>query len=143
MSELGGQTQDEISLKATEINLVAFFPRANELMLDLDEPYESAVIKWNLHPDVPVVKAMAKEKIRIVSRLFTKSKSGNAHLYIRLSRSLETQERIILQACLRSDPVRDFLSLCRFWKANETDKYYCVALFETQEAAEEVKKWRW
>jgi hypothetical protein len=44
----------------------------------------------------------------------TTSRKGNRHVYIGLEHPMTVPERIALQACLGSDPTREFLSLKRW-----------------------------
>ena len=80
----------------------------------------------------------AGSPIQIVDRIQTRSHGGGAHIYLRMNVDLPRIERITLQACLGSDPVREMLSLLRHWN----DGYMPVVLAETQEEAMKVRKWR-
>lgn len=60
----------------------------------------------------------------------TTSRRGNRHIYVTLKTSLPVPERIALQACLGSDPTREFLSLKR-WLNNDANP---ILLFEVKTA---------
>lgn len=47
-----------------------------------------------------------------------RSRNGNRHVIIKLARALPVEERILLQALLGSDPVREALSLARVRAGN-------------------------
>ena len=87
-------------------------PEEQEIQLDLDTSFavqqaKRAVAICNSHG----VKA---ELVRT-----TRSRHGRAHMYVRFERALTPLERIALQACFASDPIRELLSLLRVWKGIE------------------------
>jgi len=144
MSDARARTRGEATAMAKESDLVAFFPMPDELLLDLDEVYETAVIKTQarLTNDAAVKVLSRAGAIMMWSHLYTISKSGNAHLYIKTSESLTDQERIVAHLLLGSDPVREAYNLVRLRDSDNSDRPYCMALFETQEQAIVVRKWR-
>lgn len=48
MSELKGRTQEDITKIAAEAGLVTFFPKPRELMIDIDEPFATASVKFTV-----------------------------------------------------------------------------------------------
>lgn len=116
--------------KAKKLGLEVVFPRPDELMLDIDEPYEA-------NPAIPYFSILA-EHIKVLSKLVTKSKSGRTHVYLQLSRELGSFERICLQACLNSDAKRELLSALRGIAGSSCP----TLLYETGDGYNKVKRWR-
>lgn len=141
LSELRGKTPEEITDIATRAGLVVFFPRPGELMLDIDEPFAAACVRLGARINSGAVQScLNKANIRFGRSLFITSRGGNLHAYIQMNIDISDYERIVIQAALRSDPVRDILSMLRLRDGNQGD--YHMALFETEEQAELVRKWR-
>lgn len=131
-SEGGNGTKDSIWAAANALGLTAFFADDYELQLDLDQPYGRAL------ESVRIRQVLKDNGVTIASKLQTRSKSGNMHVYFRLATPMTCLMRIALQACLGSDPVREVLSVLRDLKnAEET-----TALFETADEAKKVVAWR-
>lgn len=118
---------------AAELGLIAIFPLGDELILDIDQPFESA-----FYSNGKMFAVMASNGIKVQSMLHTKSKSGNSHVYIKLEQLISHKDRIILQAVLGSDPTREFLSLLRQRKGF----MWPTVAFETTEEAARVEEWR-
>lgn len=127
------QSQQVIAAKAQSMGLKAIFALADELLLDIDYPYETVNLP-ELTPRVYLI----NQKLQIVSSCVTRSKSGNAHVYIKLNRSLTGFERIVVQALMGSDRVREVLSALQLQAGSKG----CTCLFETQEEYSDVYKWR-
>lgn len=141
MSELKGRTQGDITKMAAEAGLVTFFPKPRELMIDIDEPFAAASVKFAAQiGSGAVMAAFDKAQIHFVDTLYTVSKSGNLHAYVALDVDITDYERLIIQAALRSDPVRDVLSMLRLREGKQ--EHYHMALFETEDQAKLVRKWR-
>ena len=93
---------------ASRLGLVAVVPSDDELQLDVDDPKDHEITDAMLAVleahDIPC---------RITKT--TESKSGNAHVVIRIEwpRPLDPVTRIALQACFGSDRKRELLSLLR------------------------------
>lgn len=138
---LAGQTRGEIDKIASRKGLIAFYPKDRELLIDFDEPFETGVIKLAAHLGTSPVSLTLKsaDEIEIVEQFFTRSKSGRTHAYILMNCDLNNQERCLLQALFRSDPVREAYNLIRTMR-NEKDS---IALFETPDQAKLVQKWRY
>lgn len=129
MSEVLHRSLNEVQQIAKDKGLVAIIPEANELQLDLDNP--PYVINGN------VLKCLWNKGVEIQDTLKTISPGGNKHIYVRVSKDMTAMERIAIQACLGSDPVREVLSVLR------VEAWDCPsALFETPEWADKVQKWR-
>lgn len=73
------------------------------LQIDLDQPcYQE--------PQLRKLLEFMEQAVKIRGWRKTPSKSGNMHYIIELAEPLSTYERILLQACLGSDPKRELLS---------------------------------
>lgn len=128
MSEVLHRTVQELEEIAAEKGLTAVTPLPDEIMLDLDD---GATI------NLKVLKALEDNNWYVVSQLETISQHGNLHVYLKMNKELSTLERIAVQACLGSDPVKEVLS---FIRSENHDA--AVAMFETSEALDRVQKWR-
>jgi hypothetical protein len=93
---------------------------ADERTLQLDLDTEAAFEQFNRYT------GRLHAHFGIESVRETVSRRGNRHIYVTLSTPLPVPERIALQACLGSDPTREFLSLKR-WLSNDPNP---VLLFE-------------
>lgn len=131
MSEVSNRTPDQCQAIAAESGLVCMFPRANELLLDLD---------GGVRLNDRVLEILLDRKLLGGDSeiLETISKSGNRHAYMRLTKALPVDERIALQAQLGSDPVREVLGTLR---AHKTETAATV-LFELPDQARLVDQWR-
>lgn len=133
-STVGQRSKEEAVKIADAKNLEAFFPLENEVFLDIDSREymrRKAVIE-------ALFNAGEENSIAIMDELVTTSKGGNKHVYLRLDRNISPLTRLVLQAVLGSDPVKEALTLLRI-RAGGTG---AVALFETPEQAEQVRQWR-
>ncbi len=132
MSEVGQRNQEDVQIEADKLGLIAIFPEARELLLDLDGGAE-------LNYRVRGVIEETAGGWKVLSELITVSKSGKGrHIYMLLDGYISDEHRILLQACLGSDPVREVLSLIRL-KEGATA---ITALFETNLQAAQVEDWR-
>lgn len=124
-------------------NLAVFYPKPDELLLDIDEPYPTAVIRMgaSLQPENNriVSEGLGYNGIFIMSTLYTLSPGGNLHVYVKISKYIGDLERVVIQAVLKSDPLREVLNMLR---VSQEDGNYSMALFETDEMAKLVVKWR-
>lgn len=118
-------TQDECSAEAIEKGLEAFFALPGELMLDLDEGAE-------LH--MGVRGCLISNSIGITGELWTISKSGHKHVYLRTDRDWTMPERVAMQASLGSDPKKEALTII--------GERGFSALYELPAEAVRVKEWR-
>lgn len=129
------RTKEQIRAVAEEQGLICIFPEADELQLDIDQPFGV----YNATQRKRVEDVLAQNGINIVSTLITESKSGNTHIYLKLDQGFEDYLfRITLQAAMGSDPVRETLSFLRYRAESEAP----IALFETGKAAKDVFQWR-
>jgi hypothetical protein len=74
----------------------------------------------------------------VLDRLYTRSKSGNCHVYLRLLRAHPVMERIAMQATLGSDSRREYFAMLR---AKLSLRDAAVVLFETKDEAPRVREW--
>ena len=104
------QDRDQATIMAEGLNCTAVFAGVDELQLDFDSPTNPADLYWKqvscLHECLQVL---------LGQPVFTKSKSGNWHARIKLSKNLSDTERIILQLLLGSDPAREGNNLARWF----------------------------
>lgn len=128
MSDIGHRTKEEAQEAAKAVGLVCFLPRENELLLDLDDnPVNTQVLK-----------SLENNGFEIKGTLETTSKNNRTHFYIRLGQRVSNLERLCLQACLGSDPIKEFLGYMRVRVKSEAP----VCLFETPKMAKKVNEWR-
>lgn len=85
---------------------------ALRILLDLDEP-EDEIFYDDMFPVIC-------EHINLKEVKRWRSKNGGLHVEISSPRPLTIRTRLLIQACLGSDRVKEFLSLVRVWK-KETD----------------------
>lgn len=123
-------TQEEATEKAAELGLVAFFPKDDELFIDDDHHTHTM--------QDPVYKILKNNGIEIKSSLYTVSKSGNRHVYIKLSEAVDNRLRLFLQAVLGSDVARETLGMLRY----RTEGDFLITLYEKPDQAAKVNKWR-
>lgn len=131
MSEVGQRNKEDVEIEAEKLGLIAIFPEARELLLDLDNGADI---------NITVRGVIEREgSWKVLSELITHSKSGKGrHAYMLLDRYISDHNRILIQACLGSDPVREALSLIRL----EAGATAITALFETKLQAARVEDWR-
>ena len=131
MSEVVQRTKEDAQAVATSLGLVCFFPEPNEIFLDFDGI-------WGVR--LSVMECLNNNGFQVLDKLVTKSRDGNQHDYLRIDQNITHHERVCLQACLGSDPVKEALSVIRL--IQDPTSASAIALFETPEWAEEVKEWR-
>lgn len=125
MSEITGQTREQVEDIAADLGVEVFFAEADELFIDLDD---GAVIKED------VKRTILRNGVSIISEMETTSLSGNGtHVYWHINKHLPSSEAAALQAALGSDPIREALTIL-------TRDF--SALFETKDEAKHVKRWR-
>lgn len=93
---------------AARWGLTVVAPEDDELQLDIDEPGDLDVAN-------KMLRVLEAHDIRCEVARATPSKSGNAHVVMRIEwpRPLDPITRIALQACFGSDRKRELLSLLR------------------------------
>jgi hypothetical protein len=132
MSESLARSEEEVEQIADERGLIAFFCKDDELMVDEDTPPSSPL--WTAVED-----AIWKGGHHFLKdELETTSVHGKKHRYYKLESPLDPTERLLLQACLGSDPLREVLSLLRLKEGSEA----VTVLFETPHEAARVIRWR-
>lgn len=134
-STVAQRSEEEAIDIASSAGLVAFFPRDDEAFLDIDD---TAYIPRNKVMDALNAAENMADRLAVVSSIVTTSKSGNKHVYVRFDRPLLLLERLVIQAVLGSDPVKEALTLLRVL-AESTG---AIALFETPDQAKRVERWR-
>lgn len=137
-STVGQRSVEEAVELARQQGLEAFFPLEDELFLDIDATVWAPpikVFKALLNPTEPALNVVI-DSLRI---LRTRSKSGNLHIYLKFTGTLHSREKVIVQAAMGSDPVKEVLTMLRMKAGDHTGT---ICLFETPEQAERVKQWR-
>jgi hypothetical protein len=102
------RVHNDVNQMAVRLGLVPVHPEPDELQLDIDDRDDMRVAV-----DMLAVLEGNGVPARVIKT--TRSKSGNAHVYIKLEwpEGLDPVTRIALQACLGSDRKRELLSLLR------------------------------
>jgi hypothetical protein len=127
---------EELQTLAKKQGLYLIIPESRELLLDVDKPKAGYRKR--------VMDIIRGNGYKVVSKLSTKSVNGNTHWYFLLSKDLTPTDRILFQACLGSDPVRELLSYLRSRSdyPGLTDSGIPTALFETLDETARVAAWR-
>lgn len=125
MSQGNSKTREDVMAAAAELGLECFFPGERELLLDIDRP--------NAGYCTEAADTIQSNGFGFESTLRTVSKSGNTHIYIRLTQAVDENTRVMFQTALGSDPVREILNCIRGNPAS--------ALFETAVEAQRVRDW--
>ena len=123
------QTREQCKDEALAKGLECFFAEPDELFLDFDVPN---IADRLLLVDQITSALSTHHEITVLSTLITTSQSGNKHVYIKLSKTLNYFHAICLQAAMGSDPIREVISVFRDYSA----------LFETESEVPRVEKWR-
>jgi hypothetical protein len=117
---------DLAEAEAKERGCVVVKPKANELFVDIDDDF----MLEHFNRNIEVLRRSHKIRVRR-----TPSPSGEPahfHIVVTLDRDVQPMERILLQSCLGSDPMREILSWQRLQCGDE-----CPTLFfEKAEAAQ-------
>lgn len=135
MSEVVQRDVTEARRIAHEMGLIAFFPHDTELFLDVDDNVASRDAEF-----ARVVQCLESNDIAIVANLTTTSKNGGRHVYLILSEPLGFMERLVMQAAMQSDGVKEVLSMLRVRQGH--NEMASCALFETEKEAGRVRAWR-
>lgn len=98
---------------------------ADELTLQLDLDTPEACNQFGAY------RGRLKAHFGAVDIRETVSRNGHCHAYVTLPQPMSIPERIALQACLGSDPTREFLSLKRWLDKDENP----ILLFEVDSLA--------
>ncbi len=112
-------TIEESEAAAKSMGLVIRKPKANELFLDIDNAHDLDIFTKHVEKLSDIVKAYVA----------TPSKSGGSkkHIVVTLHRPVKSlTERLLLQAVLGSDRLRELLG----WKRIEAGNKNCSLLFE-------------
>lgn len=135
MSEIKQRTLAELDIIAAAKGLVYFIPEPDELFLDIDKPFARAE-EWfaNICEELCGLEAYFK----LGDPLFTCSVNNNTHVYIQMEGPLTDCMRLILQACLGSDPRKEIISFIRLQEGSSS----FISLFETPSEANRVREWR-
>lgn len=110
----GHRRLEEAQEVAADKGCIVIHPSDRELFIDIDSKEAAANF-------AKCAEVLAKSRqFEIVRRTPSPSgKPGREHIVIRMSRPVTDEERILLQACLASDPLREMLSLMRLRAKDE------------------------
>ncbi len=97
---------------ARENNLKVIKGNPHTILLDLDDDASELHYRKTL-PKV-------QEHLEIFQDGEWRSEHGGLHVRLRTARKLSVRSRLLIQACLGSDRLKEFLSLTRVWK-NQPD----------------------
>lgn len=89
------------------------YPKDNELQIDIDNKEQYLKFKEmqaRLEQNIPDLSITRMQK-----RVSASGEEGHYHITVTLNRNVTPIERIALQSCLSSDPIREILSLCRYF----------------------------
>lgn len=109
--------------KAAELKLNVVESSDKVLFIDLD----SAEAETHFKAQLLVLQENCPKIVK--DYIYTTSKGGNTHVYMRLTKSLSLTHRIGLQAALGSDPKREILSFAAAFNNEPT----VSVLFETND----------
>jgi hypothetical protein len=87
--------------------------RPTRLVLDLDSDSDLHFYRTIFPRMVEEIKKRRGIDMTVIEEW--KSKSGGYHVTIKLSKPLPIKTRLLIQACLGSDRLKEWLSLCRYW----------------------------
>ena len=93
---------------AKKNGLQCILPQSHEIQIDLDSNDDRGHM-------YAMIELLRQNGIELIIRRETRSRGGNAHIYIDAPRELSDIERIAFQACLGSDRKRELLSILRAW----------------------------
>lgn len=110
----GHRRLEEAAAVAATKGCIIVHPSRRELFIDIDSK-EAAT---NFEKCLEVFR---KTNVMMVVRRSNSpsGKPGREHIVVRLGREVSDEERILLQACLGSDPLREMLSLMRLRAGDE------------------------
>ena len=133
MSDLNESQQDAIEQAEAEgMTVVRGSPTL--LLIDLDD--REALYYYDQRIE-RVTEALAERGVGLkeLERWYSKSGEG-LHIKMKLSKPLNVSTRLLLQACLGSDRIREFLSLMRKWDGSPSPSM----LFKPPKKSGGVKK---
>lgn len=94
-------------------------PRDDELQIDIDNLEALAVFQGNYTRLREYWHHRWAGGCEMTCEVVPSKTEGHFHITVRLPTEIDDQERIMLQALLGSDPVRELLSLVRIWAGLE------------------------
>lgn len=104
----GVMTYAECVAAAEGDGCVVVIPKSNELFIDIDSESQFETFKRLI-----VTFQKLEHGARWTMAPSPSGKPGHYHVTVRLGRDIDNRERILLQAVLGSDPMRELLSLQR------------------------------
>jgi len=120
------ELREKAFAKATTDGLQIVFPTPNQLQLDVDRlwpPYLDSSESNDRNIVSAIIHNNQKKPSQVLDRFLVdfqvaewkawESSGGNSHVMLTLSQEMDIDKRIAMQAILGSDPMREFLNLCR------------------------------
>jgi hypothetical protein len=118
LSQQYARTYQQCVEQATTLGRVVVLPKSNELQLDIDSEQDLVAFKARFDRLSKVLSEMSTKRPAIVRWNVTPSPSGRDgryHVTISLPYDVHGEaHRILLQACLGSDPLREILNWRRY-----------------------------
>jgi hypothetical protein len=102
----------DLEQQANDVGCYVWYADSNVLQIDLDDETSLNL----LHMQIGRLRAQSD----LIDRVeMLRSRNNHYHVIVYLTKSLSVAERVALQACLGSDPVREIICLLRHWKGCE------------------------
>lgn len=114
------ESHEDCLAAADAKGLVVVYPNDNELLVDLDTEAQGAIFDraiWVLRSMFPAENTW-RTRVQWRRRPSPSGEPHHLHVTVTLPRAISQRERILLQACLGSDPMREILSLQRLEAGN-------------------------
>lgn len=124
-----GQSLRQGRRKARSLGLAYKVATPTQLLLDLDTEHQKAQYAWML--------PYLTRYLHVTVDRVTPGRTGKGqHVYLTLPHPLSDVERLLLQAILGSDPMREWLGLLRVWGGAKDP----IQLFENPEDDDQSAK---
>jgi hypothetical protein len=122
--EYENDSQDLEDAEASGLTVV--YADLNTLQLDIDSIEDYAHYLKNTHRLIQLGYFKSTDELTLATEEW-RSRNGKWHVQIHLRSNIETEERIMLQALLGSDRVREFCNLRRYRAGVPSNE--CIRLF--------------
>ena len=129
----GHRRLEEAREAAVDKGCVIVHPKSNELFIDIDSREAEANF-------AKCKEVFAKTNaFTYIQRASPSGKPGHFHVTMQLNRDVTDEERILLQACLALDPLREMLSLMRLRAGDEAPTIFFEENGDAKAVAEASK----
>ena len=134
MRRIGLKRRVSLSLKqgrrkARSLGLTYHVASPDQLLLDIDTEHQWGQFEWML----PYLRRYLHIEVEQVIPSRSGEDQWHKHVYLRLGHDLEPTERLLLQALLGSDPMKEWLGLLRVWGRVKEP----IQLFESSDRAKD------